>query len=126
MSDVSTEVGAGEVRAGEVLGLVGGSGLGKGVTLKDLMRLLPPGARVEGRALWQGRDLVAMPEPELRGVRGGEASMIFQEPMTALNPVLPVGLQIEKACGPTRPWAGAPAGRANSWTWWASPTRAAS
>jgi peptide/nickel transport system ATP-binding protein/oligopeptide transport system ATP-binding protein len=85
-----------EVRAGEVLGLVGESGSGKSVTLRSIMRLVHPPGRVEGKVRWQGRDLIGLSERELRGVRGGEIAMIFQEPMTALNPVLPVGLQIEE------------------------------
>ena len=82
------------VMPGEVLGLVGESGSGKSVTLRSLMRLLPHAGAVSGRVLWQGRDLLTLPEKQLRAVRGGEISMIFQEPMTALNPVLPVNIQI--------------------------------
>jgi peptide/nickel transport system ATP-binding protein/oligopeptide transport system ATP-binding protein len=85
-----------EVRAGEVLGLVGESGSGKSVTLRSLVRLVRPPGRVEGRAIWQDRDLLAMPERELRDVRGKEIAMIFQEPMTALNPVLTIRQQIEE------------------------------
>ena len=85
-----------DVMPGEVLGLVGESGSGKSVTLRSIMRLMPQHSSVTGRVLWQGRDLLAMPEPELRKVRGGEISMIFQEPATALNPVLPVAVQIEE------------------------------
>jgi peptide/nickel transport system ATP-binding protein len=92
VDDVSFDVGE-----GEVLGLVGESGSGKSVTLRSLLRLLPSGSRVGGQALWRGRDLVAMPNAELRRVRGGAISMIFQEPMTALNPVLPVRVQIEES-----------------------------
>jgi peptide/nickel transport system ATP-binding protein/oligopeptide transport system ATP-binding protein len=85
-----------EVRAGEVLGLVGESGSGKSVTLRSLVRLVRPPGRVEGRAIWRDRDLLAMPESELRDVRGREIAMIFQEPMTALNPVLTIRQQIEE------------------------------
>jgi peptide/nickel transport system ATP-binding protein/oligopeptide transport system ATP-binding protein len=85
-----------EVRPGEVLGLVGESGSGKSVTLRSLIRLLPGGAAVRGSVTWQGRDVLAMPAEALRGIRGGQISMIFQEPMTALNPVLPVFTQIEE------------------------------
>ncbi|WP_299652076.1 ABC transporter ATP-binding protein [uncultured Jannaschia sp.] len=85
-----------DVGPGEVLGLVGESGSGKSVTLRSLLRLLPAGGHVAGRVEWQGRDVLAMSEAELRGVRGGQISMIFQEPMTALNPVLPVRVQIEE------------------------------
>lgn len=85
-----------DVAPGEVVGLVGESGSGKSVTLRSIMRLIREPGKVSGRVEWQGRDLVAMPEEELRRVRGSEIAMIFQEPMTALNPVLPVGLQIEE------------------------------
>jgi peptide/nickel transport system ATP-binding protein len=85
-----------EVRAGEVLGLVGESGSGKSVTLRSLVRLVRPPGRIEGRALWQGRDLIAMPDADLLDVRGKEIAMIFQEPMTALNPVLTVRQQIDE------------------------------
>ena len=85
-----------DVARGEVVGLVGESGSGKSVTLRALLGLLPHGAHVTGEAIWQGRDLVAMDAAALRRVRGGQVSMIFQEPMTALNPVLPVRVQIEE------------------------------
>ena len=85
-----------DVMPGEVLGLVGESGSGKSVTLRSIMRLMPHHSAVTGRVLWQGRDLMAMTETQLRAVRGGEISMIFQEPTTALNPVLPVKVQIEE------------------------------
>lgn len=85
-----------DVMSGEVLGLVGESGSGKSVTLRALTRLLPEGAEVAGRVMWDGRDLVGLPDAALRSVRGGQISMIFQEPMTALNPVLPVRVQIEE------------------------------
>jgi len=85
-----------ELRPGEVLGLVGESGSGKSVTLRSLVRLVRAPGQVEGRVLWQGRDLLAMPEKELQDVRGKEIAMIFQEPMTALNPVLTVHQQIEE------------------------------
>jgi peptide/nickel transport system ATP-binding protein/oligopeptide transport system ATP-binding protein len=86
-----------EVRAGEILGLVGESGSGKSVTLRSMVRLLRWNAHVKGRVLWRGEDLLQMPEARLRAVRGAEIAMIFQEPMTALNPVLPIGLQIDEA-----------------------------
>jgi peptide/nickel transport system ATP-binding protein len=85
-----------EVRAGEVLGLVGESGSGKSVTLRSVVRLVRPPGRIEGRAIWRGRDLLAMPERELLDVRGKEIAMIFQEPMTALNPVLTIRQQIDE------------------------------
>ena len=85
-----------DLRSGEVLGLVGESGSGKSMTLRALVRLVRPPGRIAGRALWQGRDLLALSEPELREVRGKEIAMIFQEPMTALNPVLTVRAQIDE------------------------------
>jgi peptide/nickel transport system ATP-binding protein len=85
-----------DLQPGEVLGLVGESGSGKSMTLRSILRLVPSSARIGGSVLWQGRDLMSMPEPQLRAVRGREIAMIFQEPMTALNPVLPVRLQIDE------------------------------
>jgi peptide/nickel transport system ATP-binding protein len=82
---------------GEVLGLVGESGSGKSVTSLAILGLLDPAARVEGSIRWQGRELVGLTNRELRAIRGREIAMIFQEPMTALNPVMPVGKQIAEA-----------------------------
>ncbi|HLK10745.1 MAG TPA: ABC transporter ATP-binding protein [Candidatus Binatia bacterium] len=83
---------------GRVLGLVGESGSGKSMTALCLMRLLPPAGRiVGGRVLLGGRDLLALPEREMRAVRGAGLAMVFQEPMTALNPVLTVGRQVAEA-----------------------------
>ena len=108
VQDLTTTFGAGQGRVtavdgvsfavapGEVLGLVGESGSGKSVTLRSLMRLVHAPGEVSGRVLWQGEDLLTMPARALRRVRGGEIAMIFQEPMTALNPVLTVRLQIEE------------------------------
>jgi oligopeptide/dipeptide ABC transporter ATP-binding protein len=87
------------VNAGEVLGIVGESGSGKSLSLRAILRLLPPAARVSGGVLWQGRDLMALSEAEMRRIRGREIAMVFQEPMTALNPVLPIGLQITESLG---------------------------
>ncbi len=82
-------------RRGEVLCILGESGSGKTVTLRTLLRLLPPRAtRIEGQVLVDGRDVLAMPARELRDLRGGLAAMVFQEPMTALDPVYTVGQQI--------------------------------
>lgn len=81
-------------RRGEVLCILGESGSGKSVTLRSLMRLLPRQARVEGRVRVNGRDVLAMRSRELRDLRGGLVAMIFQEPMTALDPVYTVGQQI--------------------------------
>jgi len=80
---------------GEVLCMLGESGSGKSVTMRALMRLLPPGrARIGGRLRIAGEDVLAMPEARLRRLRGGVVSMIFQEPMTAFDPVARVGDQI--------------------------------
>ena len=84
------------VGPGEIVGIVGESGSGKSVTLRAIMRLLRQ-ATVTGRVGWQGRDLLALPERELRAIRGRQIAMIFQEPMTALNPVLTIGEQIGEA-----------------------------
>ncbi|HEX4347233.1 MAG TPA: ABC transporter ATP-binding protein [Vicinamibacterales bacterium] len=87
-----------EVRAGETLGLVGESGSGKSMTALSIMRLVqPPGRIASGRIVFDGRDLLALPEPAMRDVRGKDIGFIFQEPMTALNPVLTVGQQIAEA-----------------------------
>jgi oligopeptide/dipeptide ABC transporter ATP-binding protein len=87
-----------EISAGETLGLVGESGSGKSVTALSIMRLVqPPGRIAGGRILFKGRDLLALDEPAMREVRGAEISLIFQEPMTALNPVFRVGDQIAEA-----------------------------
>ncbi len=83
------------VDEGRTLGIVGESGSGKSVTSLSIMRLLAPTARIEsGRIALLGRDLVGLPEPEMRRLRGKEISMIFQEPMTSLNPVFTVGAQV--------------------------------
>src|ERR1022692_315737 len=83
--------------AGEILGLVGESGSGKSATALALPRILDANARVAGRVIFEGRDLLALPEGEMRRVRGAGLSMIFQEPMTALNPVMKIGDQIAEA-----------------------------
>ena len=87
------------IEPGETLALVGESGCGKSVTSLSIMRLIasPPGRTVAGSIRLNGRDLLALSEPEMRKVRGNEISMVFQEPMTSLNPVLTVGRQIAEA-----------------------------
>ncbi len=87
------------VNVGETLGVVGESGCGKSVTSLSIMRLVasPPGRYVNGQILFQGRDLLTVPEPEMRKIRGNDIAMIFQEPMTSLNPVYTVGDQIAEA-----------------------------
>jgi ABC-type dipeptide/oligopeptide/nickel transport system ATPase component len=79
------------------LGLVGESGSGKSATSLAIMRLLPPQARIEGKISFAGQDLLAFPEDSMRKLRGSNISMIFQEPMTALNPVMRVGDQVAEA-----------------------------
>src|SRR5262249_14270960 len=86
-----------DIAPGEVLGLVGESGSGKSVTLRSLLRLVHPPGRISGEVVWQGRNLMAMEEPALRSVRGRGIAVVVQERMAALNPVLPVGLQIEES-----------------------------
>ncbi|HEY7601925.1 MAG TPA: ABC transporter ATP-binding protein [Methylomirabilota bacterium] len=84
---------------GETLGVVGESGCGKTVTALSVMKLIPmpPGKIVEGQMLYEGRDLVTMPPAQMRKIRGKEISMVFQEPMTSLNPVFTIGEQIAEA-----------------------------
>jgi len=87
-----------EVRAGETLGLVGESGSGKSVTALSIMRLVRPPGRIAGGSIrFKGRDLLTLSEPEIRAIRGAEISLIFQEPMTALNPVFTIGDQVGEA-----------------------------
>ena len=83
-----------DVAPGETVALVGESGSGKSVTALSILKLLPPSAEVSGEIFFRDRNLLALPERELRKVRGGDISMIFQEPMSSLNPVHTVGRQI--------------------------------
>jgi peptide/nickel transport system ATP-binding protein len=87
------------VGAGETLAIVGESGCGKSVTSLSILRLIasPPGRTVAGSIRFEGRDLLALSEAQMRKVRGNEISMVFQEPMTSLNPVLTIGRQISEA-----------------------------
>jgi oligopeptide/dipeptide ABC transporter ATP-binding protein len=88
-----------EVQPGEMLGVVGESGSGKSVTALSIMRLLPspPGRVVGGQILFEGRDLLTVPEREMRSLRGAAMAMVFQDPLSSLNPVLTVGFQVAEA-----------------------------
>jgi ABC-type dipeptide/oligopeptide/nickel transport system ATPase component len=102
VNEVSLRIGA-----GESLGLVGESGSGKTMLSLALMGLLPPGARVNGEATLatagSPKKMMALSEREWRDVRGGEIAMIFQEPLTSLNPVMRIGAQIEEAIRAQQP-----------------------
>ena len=88
------------VEAGETLAIVGESGCGKSVTAMSILRLIPePPGKIAGAIRFQGKNLLEYSEPEMRKIRGNEISMIFQEPMTSLNPVLTVGRQIGETLG---------------------------
>jgi oligopeptide/dipeptide ABC transporter ATP-binding protein len=88
-----------DVNPGEVLGIVGESGSGKSVSMLAVLGLIPqpPGRIVKGEALYKGTDVLNMSKGQLRRLRGGEMSMVFQDPMTSLNPVLKVGYQLTEA-----------------------------
>jgi oligopeptide/dipeptide ABC transporter ATP-binding protein len=87
------------VAAGETVAVVGESGSGKSVTALSVLRLIPdpPGKISGGSVMFAGRDLLKLSEPEMREIRGGEIGMVFQEPMTSLNPVLTIGRQITES-----------------------------
>ena len=88
-----------EMEEGETLGIVGESGCGKSVGVLSLLRLIPepPGKIADGQALFQGKDLLKMSPEEIRHVRGAQIAMVFQDPMTSLNPVLTIGRQLTEA-----------------------------
>jgi oligopeptide/dipeptide ABC transporter ATP-binding protein len=85
-----------DIYSGEVLGIVGESGSGKSVTALSLMKLIPdpPGRIMGGQILFKGQDIVSLSYEDMYSIRGREIAMIFQEPMTSLNPVFPIGMQI--------------------------------
>src|SRR5216684_1663231 len=86
------------VKRGEIVTIVGESGSGKTVTALAIARLLGEQGTIErGRIAFDGRELTTLPEPEIRAMRGRDVAMIFQDPMTCLNPLLPVGFQIAEA-----------------------------
>ena len=82
------------IEAGEILGVIGESGSGKSLTALSIMQLLPSGSQSRGRVLFAGQDLAAAAEPDLCAVRGRDIGMVFQEPMTALNPLQTIGQQV--------------------------------
>jgi oligopeptide transport system ATP-binding protein len=86
------------LKEGETLGVVGESGCGKSVTMLSVMRLIPnpPGKTIAGKAIFFGQDLLKMSNEEIRHIRGAQISMVFQDPMTSLNPVLTIGHQMEE------------------------------
>ena len=85
-----------DVESGKTIGIVGESGCGKSITAMSILRLIPspPGKIVNGRITFNGEDLLEVSENKIRDIRGNDISMIFQEPMTSLNPVFTVGFQI--------------------------------
>lgn len=116
-----------ELDKGETLAIVGESGSGKSVTSKSLMRLLPsPMARIKnGEILFEGRDVAKLSEKEMQDIRGAEISMIFQDPMTSLNPTMTVGKQIDEVILKHQKVSKAEAakGRSSCWRWSASRSR---
>ncbi|HEV2273237.1 MAG TPA: ABC transporter ATP-binding protein [Acidobacteriaceae bacterium] len=94
------------IQEGEVLGLVGESGSGKSISSLAILRLLDAAARVEGAIRFEGEDLLRLSPREMRRYRGRKIAMIFQEPMTALNPVMPIGRQIAEALETHQPELG--------------------
>ncbi len=91
LSDVNLQI-----AEGEVFGVVGESGCGKSLTALSVLRLLPHGARLDGRILFRNRDLLSLSEEEMQKIRGRDIAMVFQEPMTALNPVFTIGKQVSE------------------------------
>jgi len=84
-----------ELRPQEVLGIVGETGSGKSVTVKSIMRLIkPPGKIVSGEVIYKGQDILKLDEKEMYNIRGKEISMVFQDPMTSLNPLFTIGNQL--------------------------------
>ncbi len=93
-----------QIDEGDSVGLVGESGSGKSVMALSVLRLLPRAARViEGRIRFKGRDLLELPETQMRTIRGGRVGIVFQEPMTSLNPVFSIGFQVAEAVRAHRP-----------------------
>jgi oligopeptide transport system ATP-binding protein len=111
------------LKEGETLGIVGESGCGKSVSALSLMRLIPspPGKIVGGEVLFEGRDLLKVDDEEIRSVRGNKIAMIFQDPMTSLNPVLTIGRQVSEALELHLGMDKAGSAASNCWRWSASP-----
>ena len=105
-----------DLHAGEVLAVVGESGSGKSVSMLSVLGLIPvpPGRIVSGEAVFRDEDLLRMPERRLREIRGGSIAMIFQDPMTSLNPVLTIGDQVSEAITAHHPETGERAARART------------
>nr|MCW1954290.1 ATP-binding cassette domain-containing protein [Roseobacter sp.] len=82
------------VEAGQIVGIIGESGSGKSLTALSVMQLLPEGAEATGRVTLGGQEMLQLEEAALCGVRGNEVGMVFQEPMTALNPIQTIGAQV--------------------------------
>ena len=97
------------MQKGETIGIVGESGCGTSVLALSIMRLIPdpPGRIVGGEIIFEGEDILDKSQGDMRRIRGNEIAMIFQEPMTSLNPVFTVGAQIMEAVCCTRKWEGA-------------------
>ena len=128
VSDLAVRIGAAQpvdgisfaLDAGEVLGIVGESGSGKSLTLRAILRLLPRARRPSGMARWRDRNLLGMPEGEIRRIRGREIAMMFQEPMTALDPGA-----ADRPADHRKPWRSIArcaarrrgGGRSNCWIW---------
>lgn len=85
------------IPSGSIFGLAGESGSGKSLTALSIMGILPNGARAQGSIKFRGREILGLPPEEMRSIRGREISMVFQEPMTSLNPVLKIGYQVKEA-----------------------------
>ena len=86
-----------DISVGESLGIVGESGCGKSMTAMSIMRLLGKTARIEGEIMFEGQNLLDLPKSEMRKMRGNKISMVFQDPMTCLNPVFTIGYQLSEA-----------------------------
>lgn len=92
-----------KAQRGKILGIVGESGSGKSVTMLSVMGILGPNARISGKIIFDGKNLLDLSKKEMRNIRGGKIAMIFQDPMTALNPVMTVGEQLREVVKLHRP-----------------------